>query len=220
MVCAVSVTGQEMPWVFFDGFESGDTSGWWASARVGETGQVTCFGPSGTVIACAGTGQDGDFRPGVAWPNPRFVNNGDGTVTDMLTGLVWLRDASCADLAGTDAFGRGTWLTALSAVGSLADGACGLTDGSEAGNWRLPSRFEIESLIDLEYAYPALSNAAGTAKWTEGNAFSGVQSGGYWSSTSNASFPQYAWFMFLDYGPVLSDDKMGAYFVWPVRGGK
>jgi len=118
---------------FYDGFESGDTTGWWAPARVGETGQVTCYDEDGVVIDCAGTGQDGDLRPGVAWPNPRFVDNLDGTVSDILTGLVWLEDASCSELAGTDPDGKAPWVTALTAAAALADGTCGLSDGSEAG---------------------------------------------------------------------------------------
>ena len=43
VACTVPAWGQELPWVFYDGFESGDTSGWWAPARVGQTGQVTCY---------------------------------------------------------------------------------------------------------------------------------------------------------------------------------
>ena len=37
------------------------------------TGQRECFDTSGTEIDCAGTGQDGAIRAGVAWPDPRFV---------------------------------------------------------------------------------------------------------------------------------------------------
>ena len=35
-------------------------------------------------------GDDGDLQKGVPWPDPRFTDNGDGTVTDHLTGLIWL----------------------------------------------------------------------------------------------------------------------------------
>ena len=208
--------------VFYDAFESGDTSGWWAPARVGKTGQKTCWDWTGTVIDCAatGTGQDGDIQPGVAWPEPRFIDNADGTVTDMLTGLVWLRDASCADLAGTDTSGLAVWMTALTAVKVLADGTCGLSDSSVAGDWRLPSRFELESLLDLEYYDPALSNTAGTAQWTEGDVFAGVQSNYYWSSTSCASYPSYAWYVYLGIGSVNGFGKTGTTYVWPVRGGQ
>ena len=211
VACAAPVWGQQAV-VFYDDFESGDTSGWWAPARVGETGQVTCDGEGGFVIPCAGTGQDGDKRGGVAWPNPRFVDNGDGTVMDMLTGLVWLRNANC--------FGQRTWVDALADANCLASDAFGLTDGSVAGDWRLPSVNELQSLVDYEYYLPALSNTAGTAQWTEGDAFSGVQSDYCWSSSSYAYYPQYAWAVALDVGDVHAGYKTLTGYVWPVRAGQ
>ena len=50
----------------------------------------------------------------MAWPNPRFTDNSDGTVTDNLTGLIWLKDANC--------FGDRTWISALSDANGLASG--------------------------------------------------------------------------------------------------
>jgi hypothetical protein len=91
-------------------------------APVEKTGQTTSYA----------TGDDGDLERGVAWPNPRFTNNGDGTVTDNLTGLIWLQDANC--------FGLKNWDNTLSACNGLANGQCGLTDGSNAGDWKLPNR--------------------------------------------------------------------------------
>ncbi len=189
-------------------------------APVPESGQRTCWDAGGTVISCTGTGHDGEFRRGVEWPIPRFTDNGDGTVTDNLTGLIWLKDASCADLAGTDVDGGGNWTTALSAAAALSSGTCGLTDGSSAGDWRLPQVQELHSLIDYEFSLPALSDAAGTAQWTEGDAFSGVQSEIYWSSTSLALFPWDAWDLVLTLGFVDSNAKSSTRFVWPVRGGQ
>jgi len=207
--------------VFYDGFESGDTAGWWAPARVGETGQRTCYATNGTVIACSGTGQDGDLQTGVAWPNPRFVNKGDGTVTDMLTGLIWLRDASCANLAGTDVGGKGLWATALTASAALASGTCGLSDSSVAGDWHLPSVNELQSLVHYGYYNPSLSDATGTTQWNEGNAFWGVQANAYWSSTSSPSVPTNALYVVFYAGHVVSLTKTGGnIFVWPVRGGQ
>ena len=56
-----------------------------AGAGVPKTGQTTFYA----------TGDDGDLEKGVPWPSPRFTDNGNGTVTDNLTGLTWLEDANC-----------------------------------------------------------------------------------------------------------------------------
>ena len=53
-------------------------------ALVEKTGQTTS----------PGTRDDGALQRGVTWPSPRFTDNGDGTVTDNLTGLIWLKDAN------------------------------------------------------------------------------------------------------------------------------
>jgi hypothetical protein len=85
------------------------------------------------------TGDDGNVGAGVPLPFPRMRNNADGTVTDTVTGLVWLKRADCI---------HQTWAAAVAAVNALASGQCGLTDGSTAGSWRMPSRKELESLAD------------------------------------------------------------------------
>jgi hypothetical protein len=85
---------------------------------------------------------------------------------------------------------------------------------------RLPNVKELQSLIDFAYFSPALSNATGTAKWTSGDPFSGVQSLSYWSSTSFAGSPNGAWGVGLGYGNVGSYGKTGNNYVWPVRGGQ
>lgn len=210
LVLTAPVWGQNP--IFHDGFESGDTSGWWAPARIGKTGQTTCFNEAGAVIPCAGTGQNGNLQSGVAWPNPRFYDTGNGTVTDTLTGLTWLKNANC--------FGTSTWLNALTDANTLASGTCGLTDGSAAGEWRLPNLNELQSLIDYEYYNPALSNAAGNGQWTQSDAFSGVQSANYWSSTSYVFIPQNAWNVGLQFGQAHYNAKTTAFYLWPVRGGE
>ena len=106
-----------------------------------QTGQKQCYDASGAVIGCLTVGktQDGAMQTGVSWPNPIFTDNLNGTVTDNLTGLIWLKDANC--------FGTKTWADALSDASSLANGACGLNDGSVAGIWSLPNIVELESLF-------------------------------------------------------------------------
>ena len=64
----------------------------------------------------------------------RFVDCGNGTVTDTQTGLIWLKDASCL---GSESFNTANRLAADLGQGTHA--ACNLTDGSIPGEWRLPS---------------------------------------------------------------------------------
>jgi hypothetical protein len=84
----------------------------------------------------------------------------------------------------------------------------------------LPSVNELQSLISYEWYFPALSNASGTAQWSEGNAFSGVQSYAYWSSSSSAHYPQLAWFVNLNHGYMDAGSKTDTHYVWPVRAGQ
>lgn len=57
-----------------------------------KTGQKNCFNSKGNIVSCAATGQDGDQQQGVNWPNPRFSQNVNNTITDNLTNLVWPQD--------------------------------------------------------------------------------------------------------------------------------
>jgi hypothetical protein len=75
----------------------------------------------------------------------RMINNGDGTISDTVTGLTWLKKADCI---------QAPWVDAVAAVNSLASGQCGLTDGSTAGQWRMPNRFEMLSLADRSPTFP------------------------------------------------------------------
>lgn len=163
-------------------------------APLHKTGQITTYA----------TGDDGDLQRGVASPVPRFTDNGTGTVTDNLTGLIWTKSADCDGTRG--------WSYALSYCNALASGTCGLTDGSLAGDWRLANRLELESLLDMENWDPAL---------LEGHPFTDVQlDDWYWSSTTDANLNSYAWDVhFL--GGYVSHDLKGSYnYAWCVRGGQ
>jgi hypothetical protein len=187
--------------------------------RVAKTGQTTCYDAAGAVIPCAGTGQDGAYQMGIdpaivptggpsgvyntpAWTGVRFTDNGDGTVTDNLTALIWLKNANC--------FGWQTWATALTSANTLASGSCGLNDGSSAGQWRLPNVNELYSLIDLTQSRPPLP---------AGHPFTGVQPYFYWTSTTHADSPSLAWRVSLVNGSVIGLNKTNSFYVWPVRGG-
>jgi hypothetical protein len=149
------------------------------------------------------------LQKGVAWPSPRFTDNGDGTVKDNLTGLIWLQDANCDGVMA--------WSNALAHANGLYDGCsdcggadddCGLSDDSSAGDWRLPNVKELQSLIDFGEYNPVLPS---------GHPFTGVQSSDYWSSTTNADITSTAWRVYMSDGSAVSDDKSSGYFVWPVR---
>lgn len=113
-------------------------------------------------------GDDYSERKGVAWPDTRFTDNMNGTVTDHVTGLVWLKNAAC--------FKPTDWSTALAVANQLASGACGLTDGSTAGQWRMPNANELESLVDVSQFNPAVST---------GHPFTNIDlARAYWSSTT------------------------------------
>ena len=188
-------------------------------ALVHKTGQASCTdNDTGTwkwAVDCTNAsppGQDGELQPGMVWPNPRFIdNNNDGTVTDNMTGLVWLKNANC--------FGERTWPDALTDAAELNSGECGLMDGSIAGDWHVPTVNELQGIVHYGYYGPALSNAAGTDKWTtSGDAFSGVQSHYYWSSTTHPYYPRNVWSVYLSYGSVSDRTKSNTHYVWPVRG--
>jgi hypothetical protein len=171
---------------------------------------------SGQTIAYA-PGDDGSLQKGRDWsPFDRFTDNKNGTVTDTLTGLTWLRNANCRDTSGgiSKEDGYLTWVEALIWSKNLASYTCGLQDGSVAGDWRLPNVKELESLISLAEHDPSLPKGP-----TGGYPFEYVQSDNYWSSTTDAKYMDSANYVNMYYGETYLFNKGGYLYVWPVRGG-
>jgi hypothetical protein len=145
----------------------------------------------------------------------RFVNCGNGTVTDNSTGLIWLQDAGCIGIAP-----EATWPRAMLTALGLGDGVCGLTDGSQPGDWRLPTRDEWTAmLLGVPITCdPRIHNDAGTDCWTEGvDLFTNVMSDRYWSATTEEGSVNRAWFVNLMTGITDTGNKDGLLLVWPVR---
>ncbi|MBW2223049.1 MAG: DUF1566 domain-containing protein [Deltaproteobacteria bacterium] len=185
--------------------------------QVAQTGQTSCYDASGAATSCSGTGQDGETRTGVAWPSPRFANNGDGTITDNLTGLIWLADADCMNvhypsLSSVD--GEVYWQEAIDFVTGINDGtysAC----ASGRDDWRLPNRIELRSLLDFQ---------APLADYAQSVGISNLNDVGYWSSTSSYHPNGYIFAKTVHpatnaIGYSIKDSEFQREHVWPVRGG-
>ena len=175
-----------------------------AQAPVRATGQQGCWDEGGEPISCEGTMQDGDLQAGVPWPSPRFIDQGDGTARDRLTGLVWLRDGGCLE--------RNNWDEAFAKVASLNSGTEMGCLGYVAGTYsdfRVPNLLELRSLVDLGRPDPNIAGA---------EPFFGLRSE-YWTSDTYPDSPTVAWYVDLRAGFTSVAQKWNDPGVWPVRGG-
>jgi hypothetical protein len=166
----------------------------------------------------------------------KYQAMGDGTVQDCQTGLIWLLDANCETtikINGVTNSASGlSWPDALKWVDGLygdgsGDTVCSLSDGSSAGDWRLPTKTEWMAMVAYAYktkgySNPSLTNDEGTAHWgvSGTSSFTNVHSDGYWSSTTLAVDTKYAWFVYMLEGVMGLNDKPALNYVWPVRGGQ
>jgi len=152
----------------------------------------------------------------------RWCDNGNGTVTDLTTCLVWLQKADWGGIkpwrnSSTDCSSPSytCYDDAHTRAGILkaADYAW-LSDGSVEGDWRLPTKTELAGLVN---GTPNLRCTSGPCDLY---AFTGVQSDFYWSSTTYAPNPGSAWRVYMGSGGVSFDNKGDYdYCVWPVRSG-
>ncbi len=109
-----------------------------------------------------------------------FTDNGDGTVTDLVTGLVWQKQG--------DNLPR-TWEPAISYCEALTLGG--------ASDWRLPNIKELLSVVDYSHASPAI----------DANFFPATPAEDFWSSTTAVGNSQYAWFVRFTLGACGNYEK-------------
>jgi hypothetical protein len=165
-----------------------------APSGLPDSGQTACYGLDGArgwvEVPCAEAvcqGQDASYATGCP-SEGRFVDNGDGTVTDTCTGLMWQKET--ADVNGD---GQSTdvdfvpWCDALRYCESL--------ELAGHDDWRLPNVRELQSIVDYGRVDPAIDPVFG--------ALSSV----YWSSTSFAGSPDVALLVHFIYGLVGGDAK-------------
>jgi hypothetical protein len=133
----------------------------------------------------------------------RFHDNGDGTVSDSATGLVWLKNGDIAEKTKT-------WKDALSFIEDFNKGKikgnCGYTD------WRLPTISEMSSLVNYNEAMPYV--------WLNKQGFVGVTSGYYWSSSPYLQDSLNTWTVSMYDGHVGYHDITFFLHIWPVRSAK
>ena len=138
-----------------------------------------------------------------ATPTSSFVNNNDGTVTHALTGLMWKRcsqGASGPDCAA-GAPATMSWQSALGAA--LADTTAG------HGDWRVPNKKELESIIEFCGFSPAINQTI----------FPATIASTYWSSTTYAPDPATAFDVNFATGEAEPYGKQYGHYVRLVRGG-
>jgi len=171
------------------------------TASLPATGQTESYAP----------GDDGALRIGAPL---RFRDNGDGTVTDESTGLVWEKKGDDGGLHDKDrAFawepGEGSLWEWIAAVN--AEGAAGFAGKSD---WRVPNRKELESIVDASRLNPALpaafsSSCAPGCKPTICSCTATLLH--YWTSTSVAAAPgEFAWSMLPSSGAVQAGARKTA----------
>lgn len=161
-----------------------------------QTDLMDCFDESGNKIPCSDSGQDADQKKNGTGVKHRFKVRND-IVEDNLTGLSWCRNANLSGFPFT-------WQEALEYVEDMNSSTL-----FGCGNWRLPSRRELFSLISHQYINPALP---------KGHPFKDVFSGYYWTKTTCNRLADQAWYIHLGGGRIYRGMKHGSYMVWPVSG--
>lgn len=128
-------------------------------------------------------------------PGGRFRDNGNGTVTDRLTGLMWRKcsEGQTWEPRGNTCTGEASgfgWDDALNHVEilNLQGGVLGHRD------WRLPTIRELSSLVDYDRHNPI-----------DERVFPATPERWFWSSTPFFRFPKRAWIVAFGYGDVSTE---------------
>ncbi|MDW7710810.1 MAG: DUF1566 domain-containing protein [Deferrisomatales bacterium] len=136
-------------------------------------------------------------------PDANFAVHGDGTVTHKTTGLTWMRCSLGQAWDGRACSGPPrelTWGEALRAA--AAQEFAGHSD------WRLPSKNELESLVEERCHSPTVNAAV----------FPDTPPVYFWTSSPYAGFAQAAWSVDFGFGAVNASVKTGTLHARLVRG--
>jgi hypothetical protein len=153
---------------------------------------------------------------GATCSSPRYTDNGDGTVTDNLTGLVWEKKTSDGSIHDKD--NLYTWSTAFPWVENgtvFSEFLSGLNAGggfAGATGWRLPTFAELQTIL-LPEKYPCTTSPC------IDSTFGPTQPYFYWSATALGGFPGFAWIVSFVSGSVGYDFETDTLYARAVRGG-
>ena len=139
------------------------------------------------------TNDDGTYQKG--FTGTRFVDNGDNTITDNATGLIWIKDH---DAVGTPFDSQMTFVVAITDCEGLTYA------GSSV--WRVPNRNELLSIVDSSKYGPAIDPL-----------FTNTKSLGYWTSTTYFHSTADAWYVFFGDGGISNYSKGYGFYTRCVR---
>jgi len=156
----------------------------------------------------------------------RYRSNGDGTVTDVTTGLQWMRFSLGQEWRGGCCQGEAAqyqWQEAQDTAKALN------LNGGYAGrqDWRVPSKEELLSLVYCSSGRPKTWNDTGNS--CQGDyevpclvqqTFPNTPSSYFWSASPYPSFPYNAWNVDFDTGHAGGSYNTNAFAVRLVRGGQ
>jgi len=163
-----------------------------------------------TEVGLTGKRYGGCVCEGTLSPGGRWCDNGDGTVTDLTTCLVWLKNAGWGGQKAWRSSNENDYDDAHARAGILEAGAtgAGLSDGSVVGDWRLPTKSELYHL----------THGTEAVRDDDMHFFTGVESDYWTSSTSNISI--FDAFVFnMNTGGATAQPKFmhSDFYVWPAR---
>lgn len=141
-------------------------------------------------------------------PSGAFIDNGNGTVTHVTTGLMWKRCAEglSGETCATGVPTNPSWSDALAAAANST--FAGFTD------WRLPNIKELQSIVETcgydpatnQNIFPASPSAASSTL--------------FWSASTDVYNPANAWIILFERGGGVATDKASRLSVRLVRRGQ
>lgn len=188
--------------------------GLWGSSLL-VTGQTRCDQGDGTLGDCAAAadGNDAKHRAGRGF---RYVDNGDGTISDLVTGLMWEKlsdDGSWNDM---------DWCYELSTLDLKPEFRLNRSGFAGYRDWRVPTRAELETLVDAGRDRPAMDPIF-DHDCTPGctvTTCSCTNAGTFLTSTPDAADGNYILNWLVDFGDGSVKSFDGLHYMRAVRGGK